>query len=396
MRILILVVYYLPSTSSAAKLISDLALELAKGGHDVTVLAPDHTAKADLQCDHDDKIRVVRVRTGEIKNVSKFLRGYREISLSGILWKRAKSFFNENSFDLIIYYSPTIFFGPLVKRLKGLFGCPAYLILRDIFPQWAFDAGIVRRGLLYRLLKHFEKINYDAADIIGIQSPANKLYFSERGLDQKYRIEVLYNWMSPRDHDSSSGQFREKLGLDGKVIFFYGGNIGVAQDIDNLVRVATRLQDVPEAYFLLVGEGSEVPRLKREIQRLGLKNFVIHPAVEQRDYLRMIADIDIGMISLDRNLKTHNYPGKMLGYMYHAKPILASINPGNDLQAILQTHKAGLVCHNGDDDVLYNQCLQLIKNASLRVQMGMNGRNLLEDTFSTSTAASQILSHFSN
>ena len=118
--------------------------------------------------------------------------------------------------------------------------------------------------------------------------------------------------------------------------------------------------------------------------------------MEQQDYMRMIADIDVGMISLDRNLKTHNYPGKILGYMYHAKPILASINPGNDLQDILQTHEAGLVCHNGEDEMLYNQALQLINNPALRVQMGINGRNLLENKFSVSTAASQILSHFSN
>ena len=202
--------------------------------------------------------------------------------------------------------------------------------------------------------------------------------------------------MSLDKNYGSSGHFREKFGLNGKIVFFYGGNIGIAQDVDNIVRVAVRLKYIPEAHFLLVGEGSEVPRLKKEIQRIGLKNFSIHPAVGQRDYMKMIADIDIGMISLDRNLKTHNYPGKMLGYMYHAKPILASINPGNDLQDILRTHEAGLVCHNGEDEMFYNQALQLIKNPDLRVQMGINGRNLLESTFSVSTAASQILSHFSN
>jgi len=396
MRILLFVVYYLPSTSSAAKLINDLATELSNRGHDVTVVAPDHATEADFQRDDDDKIRVIRVKTGEIRGVSRILRGYREITLSKTLWKRAKYFFNENTFDLIIYYSPTIFFGPLVKRLKRMFGCPAYLILRDIFPQWAVDAGILRKGLLYRLLKHYEKINYDAADIIGIQSPANKLYFSKRELDKKYKIEVLYNWMSLENKYESSGYFREKFGLNGKIVFFYGGNIGIAQDVDNIVRVAVRLRNIPEAHFLLVGEGSEVPRLKREIQRMGLINISIHPAVGQQDYMRMIADIDVGMISLDRHLNTHNYPGKILGYMYHAKPILASINPGNDLQDMLQTHEAGLVCRNGEDEVLYNQALQLINNPALRVQMGINGRNLLENKFSVSTAASQILSHFSN
>jgi glycosyltransferase involved in cell wall biosynthesis len=131
MRILLFVVYYLPSTSSAAKLINDLATEFSNRGHDVTVVAPDHATEADLQRDDDDKIRVIRVKTGEIRGVPRILRGYREITLSKILWKRAKYFFNENTFDLIIYYSPTIFFGPLVKRLKRMFGCPAYLILPE-------------------------------------------------------------------------------------------------------------------------------------------------------------------------------------------------------------------------------------------------------------------------
>lgn len=396
MRILLFVVYYLPSTNSAAKLINDLAVEFINRGHVVTVVAPDHTITADLQCDKDDKIQVIRVKTGAIKGVSKLLRGYREITLSKILWKRTKKYFNETSFDLIIYYSPTIFFGPLVKRLKSIFGCPAYLILRDIFPQWAVDAGIIKKGLLYRLLKYYEKINYDAADIIGIQSPANKIYFSEIGLDKKYCVEVLYNWMSLNEDNVSSVDFREKLGLNGKIVLFYGGEIAILRDFDSIIRLAVRLKNIPDAHFLLIGEGSELPHLKREVQRLGLNNFSFHPPVDQQTYMRLIADFDIGIISLDRKFKTHNFPGKMLGYLYNAKPILASINPGNDLQDILQTHNAGLVCHNGEDELFYNHALQLINNPDLRVQMGKNGRILLESTFSVSAAASQILSHFSN
>jgi len=170
----------------------------------------------------------------------------------------------------------------------------------------------------------------------------------------------------------------------------------IAQDVDNLIRLAARLKNIPEAYFLLVGEGSEVTRLKREVQKVGLRNFSIHPPVSQNVYMGMLADIDVGLITLDRNLKTQNYPGKMLGYMYHAKPILASINPGNDLQDILRTHEAGLVCYNGEDEVFYKQALQLIENPDLRVRMGRNGRSLLEKTFSVSSAALQILSHFPN
>ena len=68
------------------------------------------------------------------------------------------------------------------------------MILRDLFPQWALDAGILRKGLVYDYLKWKERQNHEAADIIGVQSPANLLYFRNNGLDKKYRLEVLYNW----------------------------------------------------------------------------------------------------------------------------------------------------------------------------------------------------------
>ena len=49
MRILLLVVYYLPSTTSSAKLMSDLATEFHRLGHEVIVVAPDETILNDME-----------------------------------------------------------------------------------------------------------------------------------------------------------------------------------------------------------------------------------------------------------------------------------------------------------------------------------------------------------
>ncbi|PKN16555.1 MAG: L-fucosamine transferase, partial [Deltaproteobacteria bacterium HGW-Deltaproteobacteria-6] len=97
---------------------------------------------------------------------------------------------------------------------------------------------------------------------------------------------------------------------------------------------------------------------------------------------------------LDRNLRTQNFPGKLLGYMYHSMPILASINPGNDLKDILENNNAGLVCINGEDSLLVSSARRLAGSETLRRQLGLNARALLESTFSVSKAAQQILSHF--
>lgn len=395
MRILLLVVYYLPSTISCATLINDLAAEFLRLGHEPIVVAPDENISTDVQVSLENRIKVLRVKTGKIKSANKFVRALNEIRLSGIIWNKGKQFFKENPCDLIIYYSPTIFFSSLVNKLKKKFSSPSYLLLGDIFPEWAVETGVLRKGLIYRYFKYKEKQNYEAADIIRVQSPANLLYFKNNGLDKMYHLEVVYNWFSlSEDYTAPKTSYRVQLGLQDKIVFFYGGNIGVAQDVDNIVRLADNLQSEPAAYFLLVGGGSEVNRLKKTIKSKGLKNITIHDPVNYQTYQSMLSEFDVGLISLDHRLRSQNFPGKMMDYMYHSKPILGSINPGNDLKEMLEDQKAGLVCINGEDEIFAQHARRLVGGGDLCRQLGMNGRKLLESTFSVSKAAKQILSHF--
>lgn len=393
MRILLLVVYYLPSTMSSAKLIHDLAAEFLRLGHEPTVVAPDETLAAAAESAVEDGIEVLRIRTGRIKTASRLVRAVNEIRLSALIWKRGRPFLEGKRFDLIVYYSPTIFFGALVKKLKKLYGCPAYLVLRDIFPQWALDAGLLKKGLVYRYFKMKERQNYDAADVIGVESPGNLAYFAKNGLAGKYRLEVLNNWTAIEEEIQPLG-FRQRLGLAGKVVFFYGGNIGLAQDMDGIVRLAANLKGEKDAYFLLVGDGSEAPRLKAEIAAMGLANIAIHPPLGQKEYLSLVAEFDVGLVFLAQGLKGHNIPGKILGYMRHSLPVLASINPGNDLRNILEENEAGLVCVSGDDEVLAAQARRLLKDEDFRRRLGENARALLVKSFSVTAAARQILGRF--
>jgi len=159
-------------------------------------------------------------------------------------------------------------------------------------------------GIIHNFFKRKEKQNYDAANIIGVQSPANLQYFSELGLDKKYNLEVLYNWTTLAGYHTPNGKYRNQFGLNNKVVFFYGGNIGVSQDMDNIIHLAKAMRNEPSAYFLLVGEGSEILRLQGVIAAQRLKNVSIHPAVDQQEYMAMLSEFDVGLISLDRNLKT--------------------------------------------------------------------------------------------
>jgi O26-antigen biosynthesis N-acetyl-L-fucosamine transferase len=393
MRILLLVDCYLPQTKSSATQMHDLALEFRRRIHEVTVLTPSDKISANLEIANEEGLRVIRVRSRKIKGAPNVLRAAEEMRLSSMTWRRARRFLLTHPADLIVFYSPTIFWGALVKRLKSLWGCPAYLILRDIFPAWAVDAGVLQKGLVYRFFRRREIQQYEVADRIAVQSPANLTYFCREFPARRYPVEVLYNWASSHEEDLPATNYRKQLGLDGKVVFLYGGNLGVANDVDNVVRLAGRLSRQEHIHFLLVGDGSEAARLKRSVAENGLHNVQILPPVSHREYLGMLSEFDVGLLSLDRRLRTHNVPGKLLGYMYWSKPTLASINPGNDLFEILEKNHAGLCVLNGDDESLTVAALRLANDANLRASIGKNARRLLEEDFSVEHAVSQIFGH---
>ena len=391
MRILLIVVYYPPDTTSAAQMMRDLALEFVRQGHQVMVVTPSDSAKCATYVTDEDGVIVA----GNTKSANKVLRLWRESRLSATIWRSARGVFRENPCELVVFYSPPIFFGDLVSRLKALWGCRSYLVHRDIFPQWAVDAGVLREGgMLHRYLRRKEVAQYVAADIIGVEAPGNLPYFNHESQGNNYSAEVLYNWISTRAELTCTSGWRQRLGLEGKVVFFYGGNIGVAQDMDNIIRLAASLRARDDLFFLLMGAGSEVQRLNLEIDRRGLSNIRIHPAIPEKEYMQCLCEFDVGLVSLDRRLRSNNFTGKVLGYVSCGKPILASVNAGNGLIDLLRRADAGIACTNGEDDSFRSAALVLATQPLIRQRMGRNARALCDTTFSVQAIAKQILSHF--
>ncbi len=368
----------------------ELAVKLKEKGNEITVITPGTDLKQNYKKDILDGVSILQFSSGRIKNVSKLKRLINEFILSRRAWKYLKKYFIQNHHDLIIYYSPSIFWGNLVFRLKNLWKVPSYLILRDFFPQWIIDNGMIRKkSLIAFFLKYYEKLNYKAADQIGIQSPANIEWFSNKFPEFK-NIELLYNWATDSPVLNKNYFYRKKLNLEGKIVFFYGGNIGKAQDMMNIVRLAEKMKTHTDVVFLLVGAGDEVELVKTSIQDLQLNNMILLDPVSQEEFKLMLAEFDIGLFTLHFGHKTHNFPGKILGYMVQEKPILGVVNPGNDLKNILEDSKSGLVTIAGDIEKLYKNALVLLDDKT-RKQMGRNANLLLKSKFSVDNAVETVL-----
>jgi len=394
MRILIIVDDFLPhSTKIAAKMIHDMALTFNNLGHYTTILTPAPNQKESLLSKEIEGVKTLFFKSGKIKNVSKLKRAVNETLLSHLAWKATKSYFKNNSFDGIVYYSPSIFFGSLVKKLKKLWHCNAYLILRDVFPQWAVDNQLISKNSpIYLYFKYFERINYQAADSIGVMSPSNLEFFRENKRDAS-KFEVLYNWAELPHIPAKSNKFRKNLNLENKIVFFYGGNIGHAQKMSYFIDLAKQIKYNPMIHFLFVGNGDEVNLVLTQKEKQNLTNLTYLPSVDQKTYYEMLNEFDIGLFSLHPDHKTHNFPGKLLGYMAYKKPILGCVNKGNDLKQIINDAKAGIVVDSGNEDALYEAAINLYSSVEMRKNMGQNGRILLKNQFSVESACAQIISN---
>ena len=390
MKICLIIDDYLPeSIKVSGKMMHELACELKKQGHEVTVVTPSPSLESSTRIDSLDGVTVCRFKSGKIKNIGKVQRAVNETLLSGTAWRRLKPYFRNHPHELIVYFSPTIFWGSLVARLKELWGARSYLILRDLFPQWAVDQGLIRRGSkIERYFRYFEKKNYEAADTIGLMSAKNLEWFEkEFSLDKK--LEVLHNWAANEPVEAKS-DYKARLGIEGKVVYFYGGNIGHAQDMMNIVRLAKNMRNETRAHFVLVGAGDEVELVREAIAKERLENMTLLPAVGQEEFKQMLAEFDVGLFTLHKDHSTHNFPGKLLGYMVQELPILGSINSGNDLREIVEEAEAGYVSVNGEDELLLENALRLLDNEK-RKEIGANARKLLESTFSVEAAARRIV-----
>lgn len=394
MKLALVIDDYLPnSTRVGAKMFHELAVELVRVGHDVTVLTPEVGQKVKFAEDTIDGVRIWRFNSGPIKDTSKVIRAINETLLSVRAWQAISHKVANDSFDGVIYYSPSIFFGGLVSNIKKRCSCPSYLVLRDFFPQWVIDAGMIKRGsLLEKYFRYFESQSYQQADMIGVMSERNIAVFTETFQD-KYPTQVLRNWASvtPYIRKDNSLSIREKLGLQDKVIYFYGGNIGHAQDMANLMRLAKGMAEHENAHFLFVGQGDEVELINDLAKQWQLNNFSYLPSVDQNTFKQILADVDIGLFSLSPKHTAHNFPGKLLGYMVESLPILGSVNIGNDLMLMVNESESGFVFINGDDNNFLSAAIELLNNEGLRTKLGNNSYELLNTEFNVSAIANNVL-----
>lgn len=392
MRIAIIADTFPPLRTSGAVQLRDLSVEFARQGHDTMVLVADPSINSRYAIENYCGVTVIRLKTPQSKDVNYARRMLAELTMPFAMIQNFKATpLADRPFNIVVWYSPTIFLGPIIRWLKQRSAAKSYLILRDIFPQWAADMGIISRGLIYRFLDGVANYQYRSADVIGVQTRGNLDFFAPGKIDGlTARIEVLHNWLAPEIGGGGAINIAETH-LTGRRIFVYAGNMGAAQNMDKLVNLAIKVRERNDVGFLFVGRGSEVERLRGMAESAELGNILFEDEIDPAHIPGLYAQCHVGMICLDGRHKTHNIPGKFLSYMQAGLPVLASINAGNDLQAMIEQYGVGRVSIDPEGNDLSVLAAMMIENDLNEGAITDRCKSLAADYFSTASAVKQVI-----
>lgn len=288
---------------------SDLMREFVKRGNKVFIASPTERrfGKNTHLIDSPD-CHILKIKTLNIQKTNIIEKGIGMLLLEYQFDKAIRRQWPDVKFDLVLYATPPITFNRVIKRIKKRCGARSYLMLKDIFPQNAVDLGMMKKGsVIYKMFRKKERELYAISDKIGCMSSANCEYVKKNNPEVDIdKIELCPNATEIRDSESLSSDERNsillKYGLPlDKTLFVYGGNLGKPQGIDFLLDVVKANENRKNSYILIVGGGTEFPRMETWFKQNSPKNATLLSLLPTEDYNLLARACDVGLIFLDKD-----------------------------------------------------------------------------------------------
>lgn len=371
----------------------ELARGLAARGHRVTVIASpisyltgSVTEPAKPTSSDEGGIRIIRTYATRAIHRSFLHRmiGFFSFMLSSF-WAGVRV----RDVDLVWGTSPPIFQGLTALFLARLKGVPFLFEVRDLWPAFAVQVGVLHNTLLIRLSEWLERFLYRNADQMMVNSPGFIDHVQSRGARQ---VVVIPNGADPRMFDpAANGQaFRQAHQLGDQFIVLYAGAHGMSNDLGIILEAAHALRDEPGIVFVLLGDGKEKPALQARARDLNLTNLHFVPSIPKADMPEALAAADVCVAILKPiPLYATVYPNKVFDYMAAGRPLIMAID--GVARQVVEQAEAGVFSPPGDPVRLAEAVRQLAADPRRARQMGANGRQYIEQHFDRAKLADQLV-----
>ncbi|SEC40502.1 WcaI family glycosyltransferase [Terriglobus roseus] len=288
--------------------------------------------------------------------------------------------------DVIWTVEPTFFGAPVALAAASLAQAPAWLHVQDFEVDAAFDLGLLpANGKIHASAVGLEAVltrTFARASSISVR-------MVERLLRKGVRPEqtVLFpNWV---DVDQvlpspvgAPNPFRSSLGLEGKVVLLYSGNMGSKQGLELLPALARALADDPSIHFLFCGDGAFRPTMESLVK--GMDNVTLMPLQPLEALNDLLNCADIHLLPQRADAADLVMPSKLTGMLSSGRPAIVTAQAGTQVAAVVSgvalgtgspTHEpCGVVVPAGDLAALVEAVHELVADPARRASLGAAAR----------------------
>jgi colanic acid biosynthesis glycosyl transferase WcaI len=396
-RILVLSQYYDPEPIPKP---SELAEELAMRGHDVSVLTglPNYPTGRmangyRLQPLKRETIRGVPVlRVFEVPYHSRSAVG-RFLNYGSFMLAAAAASPLIARPDVVYVWHPPLTVGVAAWAVGVARGCPFVYDVQDIWPDEAVLAGMMREGFMTRALRVMEKAVYRRASHVVVATHGARNNLLAKGVPEE-KVSVVPNWIFgdgltlpvPAAVESA----RTLLEANGAFTVTFAGNTGLLQGLETLLHAARALAHRSDIAFRVVGDGSDLARLRDLAKKLELPNLRFLGRRPASEMAAILAASDALLVVLRAGPLTElALPTKTLTYLASARPVLVAA--GGAAEQLVRECDAGISVPPDDPQALAIAVQQLAAMAPHeRDLMGRRGREWVSKRFTRGQVVDQL------
>ncbi len=350
------------------------------------------------------------VKTLNLRKSSVIEKGVGQVLVETQFKRAISKFWANEKFDLILYSTPPITLIGTIQYLKQRNPeAKTYLLLKDIFPQNAVDIGMMTtvglKGLLYKFFRRKEKRLYAVSDHIGCMSPANVEFVLKHNSEVSAdRVEVAPNSVDLNLNDNLNAdeervkrqternymRFKYNLPKD-RPVFIYGGNLGKPQGIPYLIDCLDANAHREDCFFLVIGTGTELPRLEHWYDDKHPKNVKLMNGLPKEEYDELVAVCDVGLIFLDHRFTIPNFPSRLLSYLENKMPVICATDVNCDMGRIAEENGFGYWCESVKAEGFTALVDRMLKS-DIRA-MGEKGYQYLKENYQVENTYRAIMKH---
>ncbi len=290
--------------------------------------------------------------------------------------------------DLVMGMSPPVFLGDAAWLAAKRFRVPFVFNVQDIFPDVAVDLGALNNKRVINAARAHERSLYRRADAITVLSTDQ-----QRNVQSKLdpadgdKVRIIHNFADTqkvRVVDRAT-TYRAEHDLGDKQIVMYSGNVGLSQSFDLVRAAADRFADRRDVHFVINGEGAaraSVDEWAAERPNVTVSDFAPREAVSE-----VLGAADLHLILLKRGLAQSSTPSKMYGILAAARPVLASIDAGSEVELTIDAAGAGRAVPPEDEAAFLAALDEMLADPAALGEMGRSGRAHLAESYSPAAQA---------